>query len=710
MLREGLLVSVRSAIARARKQKTRIRVEGLRVRSSSGWRDVDVEVLPLKTPDPANRAAFIVVFEEPEANVTARARRLHEEALDANESGRRSNKKEANKEDARLKQELAATRDYLRSVIEQQEAANEELQSANEEVQSTNEELQSINEELETSKEEIQSANEELATVNDELQNRNFELSQSNNDLTNLLASVELAIVMLGPDLRIRRFTPAAEKLFNLIPTDIGRALTDIKLNIETDELEMLLADMVKNTSSHEREVRDRNGRWYSMRLRPYRTEQRVEGVVIVMVDIHEQKSAVQALLESEARFELLADTAPVLIWTSDREGCRFVNRAFEEFVGENEPQIRGASISAFMHREEREAFEHVFADAMRERRGFETRARLRRADGVFRWTKMIANPRFAPDGSIAGYVGGAFDITDMKEAEAALLELDRGKNEFLAMLAHELRNPLAGVRNASRLLSESKDPSVIERANQIIDRQTGHMVRLIDDLLEISRITQGKIRMRFDRVDLNAVLQHSVDATDADRKSHGQTITVSRPPTPIVADADPLRVEQVVVNLLQNASKFTPPNGHIWLTLDVDTEGESSMAVIRVRDDGVGIDPATLPYIFDLFLQADHASAQPRRHRARAHARETSRRNARRAHRSGQRRARSRQRVHRPLATSQLVARWRRRKRVYGESKERSTLAIEARSHRGRQRRQHRVPSNLSKRRGSQRRCRLRR
>ena len=127
-------------------------------------------------------------------------------------------------ETQRLKQELAATKEYLQSVIEQQEAANEELQSANEEVQSANEELQSINEEIETSKEEIQSSNEELATVNEELQTRNAELGQSNNDLVNLLSSVQMAIVMLGPDLRIRRFTPMAEKMLNLIATDVGLA------------------------------------------------------------------------------------------------------------------------------------------------------------------------------------------------------------------------------------------------------------------------------------------------------------------------------------------------------------------------------------------------------------------------------------------------------------------------------------------------------
>ena len=213
------------------------------MRSNSAWRDVDVEVIPLKERGP--NGSYIVVFEEAPAALMARARQMHDEALaEAVRPGRSHSAVESNKEVMRLAQELTATREYLQSVIEQQEAANEELQSANEEVQSTNEELQSINEELETSKEEIQSANEELATVNDELQNRNLELSQSNNDLTNLFASVQIGIVMLGPDLTVRRFTPAAEKILNLVPADVGRPLPDIRLNI-TDDVEKLVHEVI---------------------------------------------------------------------------------------------------------------------------------------------------------------------------------------------------------------------------------------------------------------------------------------------------------------------------------------------------------------------------------------------------------------------------------------------------------------------------------
>ncbi|HET7097117.1 MAG TPA: chemotaxis protein CheB [Casimicrobiaceae bacterium] len=611
MLREGLLVGVRSGLQRARKESVSVRVDGLRVRSNGGWRDVDVAIMPLKNRGTPNGASFVVAFEEPAANVAARARQLHEEALVSSQrAAARADSSEVDKENARVKQELAATRDYLQSVIEQQEAANEELQSANEEVQSANEELQSTNEELETSKEEIQSANEELATVNDELQNRNLELSQSNNDLTNLLASVQLAIVMLGPDLRIRRYTPAAEKLFNLIPGDVGRPLSDIKLSIATDELERLMQEVIQNVTVHEREVQDRGGRWYLMRLRPYRTvENHIDGVVLVMLDIHEQKNSEQALRESEARFEMLADHAPVLIWMSDLNGYRFVNKAFEEFVGESESEIRGLNINAFIHRDDRDAFDSAYREAEEGRRSFESRARFRRADGEFRWTKTVGIPRLQSDGHLIGYVGGTFDITDMKEAEAALLELDRGKNEFLAMLAHELRNPLAGVRNASRLLFDSKDEKVIARARDIIDRQTAHMVRMIDDLLDVSRVTQGKIRVRFERVNLDGVLRHSIDSTESDRKLRKQDLKVLLADGDTWVDGDPMRLEQIFVNLLSNASKFTPEGGRISIALGTEPGGnEDVQAVVRVTDNGAGIEPSALARVFDLFVQAERS------------------------------------------------------------------------------------------------------
>ena len=190
-----------------------------------------------------------------------------------------------------LQQEIGALREYLQSVIEEQESTNEELKSANEEILSANEELQSTNEELQTAKEEAQSANEELATVNEELNHRNAELARVNNDLVNLLTGVNIPIVMVSRDLRIRRFTPLAEKVFNLIPTDMGRPISDIKPNLRVEDISTILIGVIDTLVPYESEIQDRHDRWWSLRVRPYVTlDNKIDGASIVLLDIDSLK------------------------------------------------------------------------------------------------------------------------------------------------------------------------------------------------------------------------------------------------------------------------------------------------------------------------------------------------------------------------------------------------------------------------------------
>lgn len=416
MLREGLLIPVRAAIIKARRDKKAVREEGLRVKSNGGYKKVNLEVIPFIEKD--RESTFLVVFEpqdapKPQYNEGQQARSAEETKLTLDEE---------TSEVERLRQELEATREYLQSVIEQQEAANEELQSANEEVQSTNEELQSINEELETSKEEIQSSNEELATVNEELHHRNIELGQSNNDLLNLLTSVQMPIVMLGPDLRIRRFTPTAERILNLIATDVGRKISDLKVNLSGLELDDLIADVIDSVTPKEMEVQDRQGRWYSLRIRPYKTlENKIDGAVLVLVDIDNVKKADQAVLESEGRFNLLADAAPVLIWVHGLKGLEFANQAYLEFVGGGLKDVKGSNWFRYIHPDDQERFVTEFKKAVDTGQTFEGYMQFKRADGKYRWTKTIGAPRYTSGGSFLGYVGSTVDVQDLRDARAEL-------------------------------------------------------------------------------------------------------------------------------------------------------------------------------------------------------------------------------------------------------------------------------------------------
>jgi two-component system CheB/CheR fusion protein len=248
----------------------------LRVRSGTDWHDVDIDVVPVIQQ---NQSFYLVLFE------TTRTKLKKLPKLE--KPGRTTNSTRV----ARLEEELAATREYLQSTIQEIEAANEELQSANEEILSSNEELQSTNEELDTAKEELQSTNEELNTVNDELHGRNEELTRVNADLLNLLASVQIAIVIVSRDLRIRRFTPMAEKVFNLIPSDIGRTFSQISPNIVSSELLGVISEVIDSVTPIERTVKDTDGKAYSLRVRPYKSaDNRIEGAVIALFELEPGK------------------------------------------------------------------------------------------------------------------------------------------------------------------------------------------------------------------------------------------------------------------------------------------------------------------------------------------------------------------------------------------------------------------------------------
>jgi two-component system CheB/CheR fusion protein len=289
MLREGLLSEVRAAVLQAKAENALAVRSVLRVGDGAKSRPAHVEVVPFKVP-PSGVRFFLVLFQEVEER-GAPAPPLPAPPLPS----------AAEQQVGQLQQEIAALRDYLQSVIEEQESTNEELKSANEEILSANEELQSTNEELQTAKEEAQSANEELATVNEELRHRNLELARVNNDLVNLLSGVNIPIVMVSRDLRIGRFTPPAEKLFNLIPTDVGRPMSDIKPNLKVDELPRLIAGVIDTLTPHESEVQDAKGHWYLLRIRPYVTlESKIEGASVVLLDIDASKREVEKLREKK--------------------------------------------------------------------------------------------------------------------------------------------------------------------------------------------------------------------------------------------------------------------------------------------------------------------------------------------------------------------------------------------------------------------------
>jgi two-component system CheB/CheR fusion protein len=324
LVRDGLLVELRAAVYQAQRQNVPTARRGVRLEEGDRSRMITLQVIPFNVPMIEERR-FLVLFEDaltpspsavttdvPEGELARENERLRQELADA-------------------KQERAATQDYLQAIIQEQEHTNQDLKIANEEILSSNEELQSTNEELETAKEEIQATNEELSTTNEELRSRNAELHQVNNDLINFLASINIPILMLTHDLRIRRFTPMAQRLFNVIPTDAGRPLSDISTNLNLPNLELLLLEVLETLIVTELEVQTQDGHWYMLRIRPYRTtENQIDGVVMVLLDIDALKRTADTLEAARNYAEAIVETVqvPLLVLESDFR-ISTANRAF---------------------------------------------------------------------------------------------------------------------------------------------------------------------------------------------------------------------------------------------------------------------------------------------------------------------------------------------------------------------------------------------
>ena len=333
-------------------------------------------------------------------------------------------------------------------------------------------------------------------------------------------------------------------------------------------------------------------------------------------VDITDRKRSEAALRESEDRFRSFTDSLPLIVWVHDADGAQeFVNRTFCEFFGVSREEMRAGRWQMLMHPEDGEAYSAAFFEAVRDRRPFHGEVRVRRHDGEWRWIESWGRPRFSPSGEFLGFVGTSADITERKraerkvrESEAALREADRKKDEFLAVLAHELRNPLAPIRNAVHIMrAPGMGQAELAEARDIIDRQVKQLVRLVDDLLDISRVTVGRMALQQAVLDLRAVADDALLMSGPLLDEAEHDVTVHLPPQPVWVRGDSVRLAQVISNLLNNAARYTPPGGSV--SLRVTEEGAD--ALVLVEDTGVGLSPGVLERIFEPFVQAEGGASR---------------------------------------------------------------------------------------------------
>ncbi len=314
-----------------------------------------------------------------------------------------------------------------------------------------------------------------------------------------------------------------------------------------------------------------------------------------------EQARAEEALREAEERFRVMADHAPVGIWVDTLDEQHFVNRAFLAFIGAASLPSGGIDWATCIHEGDREDYQAAYRNATSNRQRFEARSRFRRHDGEYRWMQAVGMPHYHTDGTCMGYVGTVVDITDVVRAEHLSAEAARQKDEFIAVLAHELRNPLAPIRTSVGILrlQQALEP-VVARCRDIIERQVGQMARLLDDLLDVSRLSRGKLTLQRQLVRLGDVLDVAIETARPaidDRKHELRLSPVERN---VVLDADSARLAQVFANILNNAAKYTNPGGHI----DIDVDEDERTVTVTVRDSGIGIAAGARERIFDLFAQ----------------------------------------------------------------------------------------------------------
>lgn len=606
LAREGLFLDLRNALTEAKSQNGRVRREGVWVRTEGGGREVTLEVTPV-TPR-GGGTCYLVLFEEVPSSPAATEEERPQPASPA----------DAAKERVHLRQELDAAQEYVQSMMEQQDAANEELRSANEEILSSNEELQSTNEELETAKEELQSANEELTTVNEQLHRRNQELDQTTNDLTNLLSSSNIPVVMVGPDLRIRRVTPAAKRAMNVMPTDLGRLLGDIKLSAVTPDIDEIIHNVIENVQPVEREVRDRDGRYCIMRVYPYRTaDSRIDGAVILLVDVDQLRRAQEELqiradqlTRQGALIELSLDAVVV---RNARNEVIFWNRGAELMYGWSSKEAVGQPLDRLLSTDSK-AWEPLNEDL--DRHGtWEGELRQIRRDG----TPLIVQSREVLVRDEAGRREAVLsikrDVTELREAVEGMREADRRKDEFLAMLAHELRNPLAPIRNAVEIIRRAGGAAAaVQEASEMLERQIRQLGRIVDDLVDVTGVARKKVRLRKEQVLLKSLVDSALESTRSLIAAARCDLDVDLPDEPLYLFADPVRIAQVLINLLNNAAKYSDPGGQIVLSAEPipatrpDADPGARDVLIRVCDTGIGIPSDLLPKVFDMFTQGVRA------------------------------------------------------------------------------------------------------
>ena len=498
---------------------------------------------------------------------------------------------------AGLESELRIAKENLQTTIE-------ELATSNEELQATNEELVASNEELQTTNEELHSVNQELFTVNSEFQRKIGELTQLTTDMDLLLSSTEVHTLFLDRELRIRRFTPLVAEIFHLVASDVGRPIDAFNHSLRDPRVAEEARKVIATGVPFEQQVRGANETWFLLRILPYRRVTVTDGAVVTLVDITGLKRfELEARVKSDQLSSILANS-PHPVWIRDRDGRYVVvDESFRKLTGRDPTGLRpehlfSADIATMLTRDDARVLdEHVTVEAE------ET---IPTPTGP-RTYLSVKFPMRDAAGHSWGIGGIGTDVTPLKRAESAARDAADRRDHFLATLSHELRNPLAAMLNASRvLLRGPMPPAELEQWHRIILERSQHMTHLVDDLLDVARLTQNKLVLKRQQLELGATVKGVVEEVDQQFRERGVTLVTKVDPGLFVS-GDATRLHQLQVNLLTNAARHAPPGSDVTYAV----RRFEDAAEICVTDAGSGIAPEMLQRIFELFVQGDRPGSR---------------------------------------------------------------------------------------------------
>jgi PAS domain S-box-containing protein len=428
------------------------------------------------------------------------------------------------------------------------------------------------------------------------------EIRQAGEQARTILESITDAFIAVDQDWRFTYVNQQAERLLARSADDLlGKVMWTEYPGLAGSEFERVYRAAREGIAGAVTSYFPDRERWYEVHAYPA-----PNGIAVYFRDATEQKQADERLREAEAQFRAMADNIPQLSWMAAPDGSLFwFNRRWYEYTGTTFEQVCGDGWQSVVDLDDLPRVRDSFIRCIRSGQPWEDTFALRRHDGAMRWHLSRAMPITNEDGIVLRWFGSNTDITEQRKMAAELAEADRRKNEFLATLAHELRNPLAPIRTGLQVLeAHDIDEHAVARARTMMNRQLSHLVRLVDDLMDVSRITSGKIELRKEPVQLAVVVHSAIETSRPLIEQMAHKLDIVLPEQPIVLNADLTRLAQVFMNLLNNAAKYSDAGGHIQLI----AERSGTDLVASVKDNGIGIAPEHLPHIFDMFSQVDRS------------------------------------------------------------------------------------------------------